>query len=471
MRILLGATAAGHKGAQAGHWLAQAEALRAATPHDVDFFLACEVQPDGLEPRLQALEARVAALQGTTWRFMVDDGSARIDAGNRLARICTGRNLVIEHALRTQAEWILFVDADIELPPDVLVRLLELDHPFCGFNVPSYVLHGPRAPGYAFEVQTYQNTAGAWFVHRTLFRRFRWLTDPQDGLTDDPATYRVIRDQLHCEQRNRMDVVGRHPPLVPFEQRAADLDVRRPPLAGHPIVAVVPAWFPTPSHVAMTEQVLRDLLAEATARVYLLDNGGIAPHVDEARERWAALATEHGARLQVIAAEDCNIHQMWNVGWATALREFGDGVLIAFVNNDIRFRPGLLEVLARAVLRNEIWATYPDPSCAVDDGVRLTGRTRATSGSKRHGGLTGHCFLVKGGIHTIGALPMFDTRFECWYGDDDFAFRIERAGYQIHCVEGLPCDHLNEATMVHRPDWSARRAADKVLFAALWGDR
>lgn len=472
MKIVVGATAAGHKGAGALPWLAHAEAMRHATPTAaVDFFLAAETQPDGLEPRLQAAESRVRHLGGTVWRFMVDDGAAAITGGNRLLRICEGRNLVIEHALRSGADWVLFADTDIELPPDVLVRLLEVDHPFAGFGVPSYVLSGPPVAGYAFPVQTYQNTAGAWFVHRSLFRRFRWLWDPDDGLTDDPATYRVIRDQLGLEQRNRLDVIGRHAPLVAFEHRRADLGVQRHPLAGAPVVAVVPAYFPTEEHVRMTLAVLEALLDECCARVLLLDNGGLPSHRAQALEGLGTLAARHGPRLQAIGAEGCNIHQMWNLGWAAALRDFGDQVLVAFVNNDVGFRPGTFEVLARALLRNEVWATYPDPNARTADGVRLTGRTRATSGSKRHGGLTGHCFMVKGGIHTLGGLAMFDTRFHCWYGDDDFAFRVERAGYQLHCVEGLPCDHVNEATMVHRPDWTARREADRRLFVELWGER
>ncbi len=471
MKIVVGATAAGHKGAQALHWLRHAQAMRNATPHEVDFFFAAETQPDGLEPRLQPVEAAVRALGGVVWRFMLDDGAARIDGGNRLVRICEGRNLVIEYAMRSGAQWVLFVDADIEMPPDVLLRLLEVDHPFAGFSVPSYVLSGPPVPGYAFPVQTYMNSAGAWLVHRSLFRRFRWLTDPDDGLTDDPATYRLIRDQLHCEQRNRLDVVGLHLPLVAFEQRSAGTLVQRHPLDAHPIVTVVPAYFPTAAHVEMTAQVLQALLDERCARVLLLDNGGAAPHTAAAAARWAELVAAHGERLQVIAAEDCNIHQMWNIGWRAALQDFGDQVLVAFVNNDVAFRPGLLEVLARAVLPNEVWVTYPDSQARTAEGAPVTGRTRATRGSKRHGGMTGHCFLIKGGIHTLGALPMFDERFHCWYGDDDFAFRVERAGFQIHCVEGLPCDHRNEATMVHRPDWAARRGADRELFVALWGER
>lgn len=471
MRILVGATAAGHKGAQALTWLQDAEAVRAATPHAVEFFLAAETQPDGLEPRLQAAEARVRALGGTVWRFMLDDGAAVIDSGNRLARICTGRNLVIEHALRIGAEWILFVDTDIRLPTDVLPRLLEMGHPFAGFSVPQYGLRGTPVPGHGFPVEAYWNTAGAWFVQRSLFRRFRWLCDADDGLTDDPATHRVIAEQLGVVQHNRLDVVGRHGPLVPFDRRSGDRIVQRHPLERHPVVAVVPAWFPTAGHAAMTLQVLQALLAECCARVLLLDNGGDPAHRAAAAEGCAALARTHGERLQVIDGEDLNIHQMWNAGWRAALHEFGDQVLVAFVNNDVRFRPGTLEVLARAVLPNEVWITYPDPHVRVDDGVRLTGRTLVTRGSKRHGGLTGHLFLLKGGLHTLGGTAMFDERLHCWYGDDDLAFRVERAGFQQRCVEGLPCDHLNEATMSHRPEWAERREADRRLFAQLWGDR
>lgn len=472
MKVVVGSTAAGHKGKDSLHWLRDAEAVRAAAaPHEVVFFFAAEMQPDGTDVRLEPACACVRSLGGTVWKYMIDDGAERIDGGNRLVRICEGRNLVMEFAVRNGAEWVLFLDSDVSPPIDVLPRLLEMDYPFCGFAVRGYGLQGPRVERYPYPVQAHWNTAGAWFVHRSLFRRFRWLWDPDDGLTDDPATHRLVQELLGYPQHVRHDVVGAHPRLLPFEHRAGDTRLSRPALSAHPLVAVMPAYYPTSAHVELTDKALRMLLAEPTARVYLLDNGGEAPHVEAARTAQDRLAVDKGGRLQRIEAEGANIHQMWNEGWRAALRDFGDQVLIAFVNNDIVFRPGTLEVLARAVLRNEIWATYPDPRAATADGVRLTGRTFATHGSKRHGGLTGHCFLVKGGIHTIGGLPLFDERFHCWYGDDDFAFRVERAGYQIHCVEGLPCDHQNEATMIHRPEWAERRAADRELFVALWGER
>ena len=470
MKIVVGATAAGHKFADAARWLAHAHAMRAATPHNFEFFFAAEMQPDGLEPRLDAVAAQVVSLGGTVWKFMIDDGSDRITGHNRLIRICEGRNLITEFALRTRADWVLFIDADIVVPPDVLVKLIEVDHPFCGFKVASYCLSGTPVAGRSFPVEVYQNTAGAWFLHRSLFRRFRWLWDADDNLSVDPATYRLIRDQLHCEQHNRCDVFGEHARLVPFEARGADTGLRRHPLARHPITAVMPVYFPTAEHVRMTAAMLDKVFDEAVARVYVIDNGGAPEHVAEAAALFNALAVQQGARIRVIDAPGCNIHQLWNLGWQASLADFGDEVLIAFLNNDIDFRPGTLEVLARAVLRNEVWATYPDPDCRVADGVRLSGTTLATRGSKRHGGMSGHCFLIKGGIHTLGGLPLFDTRYKSWFGDDDFAFRVSRSGYEIHRVIGLPCDHLNEATMHHRPDLVALREADHQLFVAQWGD-
>lgn len=470
MKIVVGATAAGHKGGDASRWLTHAAAMRAATPHTLAFFLAAEMQPDGLEPRLDAVTAEIAALQGTVWKFMIDDGCERIGGDSRLVRICEGRNLIIEYGLRTRADWILFVDADIVVPHDAIVKLLEIEHPFCGFRVGSYGLSGAPIPGRRFPLEIYQNTAGAWFLQRSLFRRFRWLWDPDDGLTDDPATYRVIRDQLHCEQHNRSDVCGEHAGLVPFEARGADTLVHRPLLAHHPVSVVMPVFFASTAHVAMTMAILAKVFDEAVARVYVIDNGGLPAHAAEFRTSCGLLAARHGARLCVIDAPACNIHQMWNLGWQASLADFGDEVLIAFINNDIDFRPGTLEVLARAAMRNEVWVTYPDPDCRVADGVRLRGTTLATQGSKRHGGMTGHCFLIKGGSHTRGGLQLFDGRYQSWYGDDDFAFRVARHGYQIHRVLGLPCEHLNEATMRHRPDLMAMRSADRALFVAEWGD-
>src|SRR5262245_56356383 len=101
MKIVIGTTAAGHKSGAAARWLTHADGMRAATPPELQFFLAAEVQPDGVEPRLEGVTAHVERLGGTVWRFMIDDGADQINGSNRMIRICEGRNLVIEFAIRT----------------------------------------------------------------------------------------------------------------------------------------------------------------------------------------------------------------------------------------------------------------------------------------------------------------------------------------------------------------------------------
>jgi hypothetical protein len=470
MKIVVGATAAGHKHREASKWLTHARAMQAITPHDIRFFLTAEVQPSGLEPRLDAIAAQVKALGGEVWKFMIDDRSDQITNATRMIRICEGRNLITEFALRERADWILYVDADIIIPPDVINKLLQIGQKFCGFNVPSYCLSGEVAAGFGFPVQIYQNTAGAWFLHRSVFRFFRWLWDPDDGLTDDPATYRIIRNHLGLAQYNRLDVCGEHTPLIPFEARDIDVLVRRSALDGHPLTAVIPVYFAAVRHVEMTSSILQRVLEEQVSRVYVVYNGGEMPYCAQGMDVLERYSVEEGDRVKMIPALGETIYQLWNIGWRQSLEDFGDEVLIAFLNNDIDFLPGTLELLAKAVLPNEIWVTYPDSDCRVQDGARLTGRTIATRGTKRHGGMTGHCFLIKGGIHTIGGFPLFDGRYRCWYGDDDFAFRVNRYGFQIHRVEGLPCDHLNEATMQYRPDLMAEREKDRQRFVEEWGD-
>jgi hypothetical protein len=303
MKIVIGATAAGHKGGEASRWLINAAGVKACTPHELRFFLAAEVQPSGVEPRLEPVSAQVKALGGDVWTYMIDDGSEAVTNATRMVRICEGRNLIIEYAIRQRAEWVLFVDADIVIPRDVINKLLEMNHKFCGFKVPSYCLSGRPIPEYGFPAQEYQNTAGAWFLHRSVFRFFRWLWDPDDGLTDDPATYRIIRDHLGLLQYNRLDVCGIHPPLVPFHVRGRDTHVQRHALWGHPITVVLPVYFAADSHVEMTLAVLVKLLPERVARVYVMANGGVGSPRARGMEMLGRASEENHGRFIVYPSD------------------------------------------------------------------------------------------------------------------------------------------------------------------------
>lgn len=231
--ILVGCTLAPYKmGDDEGYWaswLATADELRASHNDDVEFFAALEVDGRGLEPYEPLLEWLVK-YDVTYWTFSLDDGAKEITTSNRLVRICTGRNLITEHALRQGASHILYVDADTRVPGDSLTRLLEMDWPVVGGFVPTYdaIYDGPLVDEYPFEVHEHANTAGFLLVAQEVARRLRWRIDVPAGLTDDPC-YHNDATELGYPTRVRYDLIARHYPetLPPMEDRGHDRKVYR----------------------------------------------------------------------------------------------------------------------------------------------------------------------------------------------------------------------------------------------------
>lgn len=217
-------------------WLTNAEAMvedaLTAGFSGVHFFVAIEHDGRGISP-FAALMERVAEVNGieggsgSYWTFSICDHSASIDGHNRLVRICTGRNLIHEFALRSgEVSHVLFLDSDLVVPGDSISKLKEMDHPIVGGDVPSYCLSGPRVRSYPFKVEEHWNTAGFLMVTREIVQRVRWRSDLHPGGTncsDDPCFANDIRDFLGYETHVRKDVVGIHKPLVELERRGHDL--------------------------------------------------------------------------------------------------------------------------------------------------------------------------------------------------------------------------------------------------------
>lgn len=251
MVIVVGTTLAGWKVSRGEElaWLRNAEAMQADHP-DTQFFAAVEMDARGIS-FFGGLQARLDEIGGAVWTFSYDDGAARIDGTNRLRRICAGRNMVTEYALSVGAEYVLFLDSDMTPPGDCLSKLLDVDWPIVGGDVPSYCLSGlqlsyhptkvwleggmiwPRvhkaaldAVPFGYPVEQHWNTAGFLLVHRQLFRRLRWRTDLDVGCTDDPC-YAADAAALGWPTLVRKDVVGKHDNCAPIDQRGADLAVYR----------------------------------------------------------------------------------------------------------------------------------------------------------------------------------------------------------------------------------------------------
>jgi hypothetical protein len=192
----------------------------------------------GHDERLKPLADALAALGGLVWRYSIDQGEDRVTSDNRLVGICTGRNLAHEVGIRDKSiHSILFLDTDVRCPEDLPERLLEVDHPMVGANVPAYCLDGPRVdwePGQrrlfptGADVREHWNTAGCLLFTRPVFRLIPWRWDLDAGLTDDPATQIAAATSGFGMTWVRHDVTVWHEDLVGLEHRGSDLSVIRP---------------------------------------------------------------------------------------------------------------------------------------------------------------------------------------------------------------------------------------------------
>jgi hypothetical protein len=150
----------------------------------------------------------------------------------RLASIVTARNMCIEYAMQTEASHLLFVDADIIPPLDIIPKLLEVNEDAVAGLVYGRGAH--KACPYVFgEKRHFQMVdsnnrpfmvkeaehanIGFTMISRKLFEatRFRWGTshypDGRVNMTsDDPAFHLDSYLKWGKWMFIRMDVEGRH---------------------------------------------------------------------------------------------------------------------------------------------------------------------------------------------------------------------------------------------------------------------
>lgn len=200
-------------------WLKTAEEIR-ETYHDVRFFAAIETDGRGLEPFAPLLE-RLSELGGSYWTFSLDDGRTEVTTANRLRHIVAGQNFVAEYAVETGATHLLLTCADCQPPGDVLPKLLEVNHPIVGGEVPAYCMTGTPNEDYEdFPVVFYCAPVALVLLRRDILTRIKFRYDPDNGMTDDPCLTADCAD-IGWRSMVRKDVVGKHFPerLPPLEHR------------------------------------------------------------------------------------------------------------------------------------------------------------------------------------------------------------------------------------------------------------
>lgn len=195
----------------------------------VYIFAALEIDSRGkgmyasLFARFNELEAQ--GISCSYWTFQLNDHADEVDGINRLFRICTGRNLCHEWAIRDASiTHLFFIDSDLMIPNDSIVKLMEVGQPVAGGDVPAYCLGvgHPFREEYGYPVCTHWNTAGFLLVNREVFRRIRWRHDLEAGATDDPCFAADAEAAGFGPTFVRKDLIGIHGPLVPMEHRGHD---------------------------------------------------------------------------------------------------------------------------------------------------------------------------------------------------------------------------------------------------------
>ena len=199
---------------------AEAEKAGVAT----HYFAALELDGRGINPLIPVVRA-LDLVSGDHWTYTLDDGRTEITTANRLRHLTMGQNLASEWCTSMGMDYMLFLAADTQAPDDIIPRMLEMEHPLCGPELPTYCLRGPVVEKYTeFPVQEHMISAACIFIAREVFKILRWRADGEMGMTDDPAYQFDASTLLNIPSYVRKDVFARHfPECIPaVEKRFTD---------------------------------------------------------------------------------------------------------------------------------------------------------------------------------------------------------------------------------------------------------
>lgn len=209
-------------------WLINAREVADLSPGStLHYFAAIETDARGIEPFTPLIDV-LAEMNGEHWTYSLDDGRTSITTANRLRHLTMGQNLASEYATSIGADWMLFLAADTMPPDDVIPKLLALNHPLVGCEIPTYCLGGIPHPEYPFPVEEQLISAAAIFIQRKVFKRLRWRADGEDGMSDDPAYKYDAETLLGISSLVRKDCRALHYPesICAIEQRFPGRDMK-----------------------------------------------------------------------------------------------------------------------------------------------------------------------------------------------------------------------------------------------------
>ena len=434
-------------------------------------------------------------------------GSGYLNHGNWLATlggtsIPRGRNKIVGEFLKTDCDWLWFVDTDETFDPDIIERLVAsadpVERPIVSGMVMTYrpASNPPVSPAFvrldehnrlvtfrilpaARMIEVAAVGAGCLFVHRSVYEKvqdqvgdtaFPWFEDRtwhHDDKEGNPVTDVMGEDYVFSLRAGAAgfpilvdtDIQCGHRKL--YEFTAADFWAQAPPDLIEPRTYVI---IPVKDQKALTESLLKQLERQGGYHgVFVLDNGS-------GKETRRYL--ERQTIAEVIPAADLGIHEMWNLGAELALKRWPKCNL-AILNNDLNIGPNFLAGLSEELrAREDLVAISPNY-----DGRTLTElEDQKSICANRYdgtGGAPGFAYMVKSELFQTGYRFPEDCKW--WFGDNDLLQVILANGGAWAITPNVTVEHIAKNGKIgsQTGDWDAyvkspQYEIDRKAFIARW---
>lgn len=170
------------------------------------------------------------------------------------------------------------------------------------------------------------------------------------------------------------------------------------------------------------DRMIVDLLQQITEQdddivdnIYVMDNG-----MDSQTKKDCLMFP----KVKIFNCPKLNIYQMWNLGIKYSLGN-KEHNYIAILNDDLilcTVKDFFTQLVEPLDLYENIWGVCGNYDHRASDLI-----CTEVTGTFKDNGFAGFCFAVPGRAY-INGLPLFDERYNIWYGDDDLVHYIHKAG-------------------------------------------
>jgi len=203
---------------------------------------------------------------------------------------------------------------------------------------------------------------------------------------------------------------------------------------------------------------IRDINDDVIKNIYIFDNGMPESVRTQCLEFNAEIIPSHGD----------GIHQMWNKGVIKCISD-KDIEYICIFNDDLilDIKEDWFKSLLQPLRDANIWATCGNYNQDIHDESL---DYKQVTGTYKDNGFAGFCFAINKNAFLSG-LPLFDEKFNWWYGDDDFVHNVNR----LHKVTAVSCkakmlhiDGGSKSVVQYTPEFNQMVEQDRMYYMEKW---